>query len=120
MDVVAVEAAAQRAVAAIRAGEGPHLLECRTYRFRAHSMFDPQLYRDKAEVERWKEKGPLKRFLGWLEENAMLHPDDLPGVEREVAAEIEAAVAFAEAGSWEPEADLTRHVYAEAAAEAGT
>jgi pyruvate dehydrogenase E1 component alpha subunit len=113
MDVVAVEAAAGRAVAAIRAGAGPRFLECRTYRFRAHSMFDAQLYRDKAEVERWKAKGPLKRFVAWLEENAMLHPDDLPGLEREVAAEIEAAVAFAEAGSWEPVGDLARHVYAE-------
>ena len=54
MDVIAVEAAARRAVAAIRDGGGPYFLECRTYRFRAHSMFDPQLYRTKAEIEEWK------------------------------------------------------------------
>ncbi len=59
MDVLAAAAAARRAVEAIRAGGGPHFLECRTYRFRAHSMYDPELYRDKAEVEHWKERDPL-------------------------------------------------------------
>lgn len=48
MDVIAVEAATQRLAAQVRSGGGPALLECRTYRFRAHSMFDAQLYRDKA------------------------------------------------------------------------
>ncbi len=111
MDVVATEAAARRAVAAIRASEGPQFLECRTYRFRAHSMFDAQLYRDKAEVEAWKQKGPVKRFLDWTEENSLLHQDDLATIEAEVAAEVEEAVAFAEAGTWEPVSELTRDVY---------
>jgi len=119
MDVVAVEAAAQRAVAAIRAGEGPQFLECRTYRFRAHSMFDAQLYRDKTEVEQWKEKGPLRRFIDWMTENELLHDDDLAQIESEVAAEVSEAVAFAEAGLWEPISCLTRGVYAEAAAGTG-
>ena len=59
MDVLAVEEAARRAVDAVAAGAGPHFLELRTYRFRAHSMFDPELYRDKAEVERWMERDPI-------------------------------------------------------------
>lgn len=111
MDVVAVEAAASRAAAAIRAGAGPQFLECRTYRFRAHSMFDPQLYRSKEEVEAWKKKGPIVRYEAWLRETGTLHDADLQAIEREIAGEVDAAVAFAEAGTWEPIASLTRDVY---------
>ena len=114
MDVVAVEAATRKAVAAIRAGEGPQFLECRTYRFRAHSAFDPELYRSKAEVEQWKHHDPIERFAGWLRETGILHPSDFEAIEKEIAAEIEAAVAFAEAGTWEPVERLTQNVYAEA------
>jgi TPP-dependent pyruvate/acetoin dehydrogenase alpha subunit len=110
MDVVAVEAAARRAVESVRAGNGPHFLECRTYRFRAHSMFDAQLYRPKDEIETWKRKGPIVRFQGWLEEAGLLHPDELEAIEAQVAAEVDAAVAFAEAGSLEPVEELERFV----------
>jgi pyruvate dehydrogenase E1 component alpha subunit len=110
MDVVAVEAAARRAVEAIRAGNGPYFLECRTYRFRAHSMFDAQAYRPKEEIEAWKRKGPIVRFQGWLTDNALLHADELERIEAEVAAEVDAAVAFAEAGSLEPVEELERFV----------
>ncbi len=58
MDVLAVEDAARRAVEEIRAGAGPHFLELRTYRFRAHSMYDPDRYRDKAEIESWRAARP--------------------------------------------------------------
>ena len=116
MDVVAVEAAARHAIQAIHESGKPQFLECRTYRFRAHSMFDAQLYRDKAEVEEWRKKGPIVRFQGWLEQNGMIHPDDLQRINGEVEAEITDAVAFAEAGSWEPVEDLTRYTYAEKAA----
>ncbi len=101
MNVVDVEAAARRAVHAIRAGEGPHFLECRTYRFRAHSMFDPQLYRSKDEVAAWEEKGPVIRFRDWMMASGMAHEADLERIEEEVAAEIAAAVTFAEASDWE-------------------
>jgi pyruvate dehydrogenase E1 component alpha subunit len=110
MDVVAMEAAAFRAVSHIRSGAGPYFLECRTYRFRAHSMFDAQLYRDKAEIEAWMQRGPIVRFRAWLEETGVLHPADLERIEADVAAEVEEAVRFAEAGTWEPVADLARHV----------
>jgi len=115
MDVVAVEAAARRAVEAIRAGQGPQFLECRTYRFRAHSMFDAELYRDKAEVEEWKKHGPILRFGTWLRETNILHEADVQAIEAEAAAEVDASVAFAEAGTWEPVEDLAKDVYAEAA-----
>ena len=113
MDVVAVEAAARRAVHAVRESRKPYFLECRTYRLRAHSMFDAQLYREKAEVEAWRHKEPITRFQGWLQANHMIHPEDVSGIEAGVDAEIAEAVAFAEAGAWEPVAQLTRFVYAE-------
>ena len=110
MDVVAVRDAASRAVDAVRNGGGPHFLELRTYRFRAHSMYDPELYRDKAEVAHWKERDPD------------------PGVHRAGRAstrprstrskptpksEIDDAVEFAEQGTDEPVEDLTRFVTSE-------
>ena len=110
MDVVAVEAATRTAVDRMRAGAGPQFLECKTYRFRAHSMFDAQLYRDKAEVERWKERDPIKRFGEWTVACGLLHESDVRALEKEAAAEVEAAVAFAEQGAWEPVADLGRYV----------
>jgi len=113
MDVLAVEAAAKDAVAAVHAGAGPYLLECRTYRFRAHSMFDPELYREKAEVEAWKQRCPIVTLTQRLAEQGLLNDTDLEELERQVAAEVEAAVAFAEVGTWEPVEDLTRFVYSE-------
>lgn len=113
MDVVAVEAAAREAVTDISGGAGPVFLECRTYRFRAHSMFDAQLYRNKEEIEQWREKGPVVRFTHWLRESGNLNDVDLERIEADIAAEIDSAVAFAEAGSWEPVAELTRGVYAD-------
>ena len=117
MDVLAVEAAAARAAAAVRAGAGPCLLELRTYRFRAHSMFDPELYRDKAEVEEWKKRGPVVAFIASLKELGLATEGDLADIEARVAAEVDDAVAYAEAGSWEPVEDLLRDVYTEPAAQ---
>ena len=113
MDVVAVEVAARRAVAAIRENGRPRFLECRTYRFRAHSMYDPQLYRAKEEVEEWKGRGPILRFQKWALEAGELHENDVREIEAEVAREVSGAVAFAEAATWEPAEDLMRDVGAE-------
>ena len=110
MDVIAMEGAARRALDFIRKSGRPSFLECRTYRFRAHSMFDAQLYRDKAEVEAWRKDGPIERFQRWLEDNGLIRNDDLARIEGEVAAEIAAAVDFAEGGALEPLANLQRHV----------
>jgi pyruvate dehydrogenase E1 component alpha subunit len=115
MDVVAVEAAGRRAIHAVREGRKPYFLECHTYRLRAHSMFDAQLYREKAEVEAWRYKEPIVRFQGWLEANHMIHSEDVLRIEAEIDAEIAEAVAFAEAGTWEPIGQLTRFTYAECA-----
>ena len=112
MDVVAVEAATRKAVAAIRSGAGPYLLECRTYRFRAHSMFDPQLYRDKAEVEEWKKRDPIERLASWMRQGGTLHEADLAAIETAVAKEIDRSIEVSESGKWEPLETLTADVYA--------
>ena len=114
MDVVAVEVAARKAVQRIRETGAPVFLECKTYRFRAHSMFDAQLYRDKAEIEEWRKKGPIVRFQSWLLDNKLIHREDVDAIEARVASEIDEAVAFAEAGTWEPVEHLTTHVLGEA------
>jgi TPP-dependent pyruvate/acetoin dehydrogenase alpha subunit len=113
MDVLAVEDAARKAIESVRSGGGPHFLEMRTFRFRAHSMFDPELYRSKEEVEVWKERDPIELFTRRLITDGGLTEDDLATMESDVAEEIEAAVAFAEAGTWEPVEELTRFVYSE-------
>jgi pyruvate dehydrogenase E1 component alpha subunit len=113
MDVLAVEDAARKAIESVRSGGGPHFLELRTFRFRAHSMFDPELYRSKEEVEVWKERDPIELFKRRLITDGGLTEDDLADMESDVAEEIEAAVAFAEAGTWEPVEELTRFVYSE-------
>ena len=117
MDVLAVEAAARRAALAVRSGAGPLFLELRTYRFRAHSAFDPELYRDKQEVDAWKQRDPITTFLAVMQERGILADRDVAAIEADVAREIEAAVAFAEAGTLEAVADLTRFVYSEPTAE---
>jgi pyruvate dehydrogenase E1 component alpha subunit len=113
MDVRAVQDAARRAVEAVRLGGGPHFLEFRTYRFRAHSMFDPERYRDKAEVARWQERDPILLLRNSLEAAGDLSADAWEGLQSDVEAEVEAAVEFAERGTLEPVEDLTRFVYSE-------
>ncbi len=111
MNVVDVEAAVTTAAAHIRSTGQPYFLECQTYRFRGHSSFDGQLYRDKAEVARWEAHGPVKRLLEWLRDNNHFEDHELEALERAVDKEIDDAVAFAEGGAWEPVEALCRDVY---------
>jgi pyruvate dehydrogenase E1 component alpha subunit len=120
MDVLAVEAAVRDAVAHVRAGSGPMLLEARTYRFRAHSMYDAELYRTKEEVEGWKQRDPIAALTARLREESLVADSDVNDLEREVAAEVAGAVAFAEAGSWEPVEDLLKDLYTPAQMKAQT
>ena len=112
MDVVGVHEAAKRASAHVRAGIGPIFVEFQTYRFRAHSMFDPDLYRDKSEVEQWKTRGPIHTFSARLKAQGDLTEAQFLEIDQALAAEVERSVQFAEAGTWEPVEDLTRDVYA--------
>jgi len=111
MDVLAVEAATRKAVDFVRAGQGPYLLEYRTYRFRAHSMYDGELYRTKDEVAQWKQRDPVPLFQQQLRDEGDLTDADLDNMETAIAAEIAEAVSYAEMGPWEPLEDLTKDVY---------
>jgi pyruvate dehydrogenase E1 component alpha subunit len=110
VDPVQVLAAAQRALEHVRSGQGPYFLECRTYRFRAHSMFDTQAYRSRDEVEAWKHRDPIDKFGAWLRDNHQIGTDENAAIEADIAREIATAVAFAEAGTLEPLQDLERFV----------
>jgi len=111
-DIVAVHETAKRAQQHVREGKGPFFVEFQTYRYRAHSMFDPDLYRDKQEIEEWKTRGPLHTFTARLKAEKKLTEEQFLALDAEVAKEVEDAVAFAEAGSWEPVEDLTKDVTA--------
>lgn len=111
MDVVATHEAAKRACAHVRSGAGPMFVEFQTYRFRAHSMFDPELYRDRKEVEEWKKRGPIHSFSARLKAQDQLTEAQFLDLDARVMREVDEAAAFAEAGTWEPVEDLTRDVY---------
>ncbi len=111
MDVVACHEAAQQGADLVRKSGGPCFIEFQTYRFRAHSMFDPELYRDKAEVEEWKQRGPIHTYTARLKEQGLLTEEEFLALDAQAQAEVEAAVEFAEAGTWEDVADLARDVY---------
>jgi pyruvate dehydrogenase E1 component alpha subunit len=111
MDVLAVEEATRQATASVRSGDGPYFLEYRTYRFRAHSMYDPELYRNKDEVAQWKKRDPIVTYEARLRQWGLLTDAEKAQIEAAVDAEIAEAVAFAEAGPWEPVEDLTKDVY---------
>ncbi len=114
MDVLAVEEAAKAAVDAVRREGKPRFLEMMTYRFRAHSMYDSEKYRDKAEVDMWKMSDPITLFSVRLKSKGILDEAKLAEIERGVAAEVADAVAAAEAAPFEPVETLTRDVEAPA------
>ncbi len=109
MDVREVERVVRRAADGVRQTGAPAFVELETYRFRAHSMSDPDLYRTKVEIEDWMERDPIARHTAWLRGRGM--PEvRLAEIEAAVDDEVSAAVEFAEDGDWEPVGDLTRDV----------
>jgi pyruvate dehydrogenase E1 component alpha subunit len=117
MDVLAVEEAAKKATDEIRADGRPHFLECRTYRFRAHSMFDPEFYRAKNEVEEWKNRGPIITLTKRLKSEGVITEEDFQAADAETIAQVAEAIAFAEAGTWEPVEELMKFVHTERSAQ---
>jgi len=112
MRVLDVAKAAKAAVAEIKKGNGPFFLECLAYRFRGHSMFDAELYRDKKEVDEWKKKDPITLFTNELKKMKALEELDLQEIEEEVSSIIDEAVLFAQNGTLEPIEDLKKFIYA--------
>jgi TPP-dependent pyruvate/acetoin dehydrogenase alpha subunit len=111
MDVYAVESATARAAESVRRGEGPYFLELRTYRYRAHSMADPELYRPKEEVAQWKKRDPIATFVERLKGEGLLTDVELEAIEKSAWNDVEWSVDEAERGAWEPVEDLERDVY---------
>ena len=113
MDVLAVRDAAQRAVARARAGEGPTLLECMTYRFRGHSLADPDELRDPEEKAFWAARDPIKGFQATMQARGLLSAEEMEAIDKEIDAEVRDAVEFA-LDAPEPDAsELTRYIWAE-------
>jgi pyruvate dehydrogenase E1 component alpha subunit len=112
MDVAEVTRATQRALASIRSGGGPMFIEFQTYRFRAHSMFDPDLYREREEIELWKQRDPIVTFSARLVDAGIASDDDIASMWDAARDETEQAVAEAEAGPLEPVDQLETNVVA--------
>jgi pyruvate dehydrogenase E1 component alpha subunit len=118
MDLLAVRDAMASAVQHVRNGSGPYLLEARTYRFQAHSMYDAELYRDKEEVSQWRQRDPINLLIDRLKQQSWWQKDLTSSLESRITQEVNEAVAYAEAGPWEPIATLEENVYTPAAAPA--
>jgi pyruvate dehydrogenase E1 component alpha subunit len=113
MDVLAVRAVAEAAVARARAGEGPTLIEALTYRFRGHSLADPDEMRSKAEKEFWFARDPIKKLAAYLIEQNLVDQEELKAVERKIQEVIDDAVKFAESSPEPDPSELYRFVFAE-------
>ncbi|WP_258360779.1 thiamine pyrophosphate-dependent dehydrogenase E1 component subunit alpha [Moorella sulfitireducens] len=111
-DVLAVYEAMQEAIARARAGEGPTLIEGKTYRWRGHHEKDPALYRDPAEVEAWKQKCPIKRFELFLQAERIISPEEQASIQDEVRQEVQEAIDFALNSPFPQPEELYRGVYA--------
>ena len=116
-DPVAVFEAAEEAVARARAGKGPTLIECKTYRQRGHFEGDPATYKPKEEQAAWMAKDPMPRFEKYLEENGVMTAEEIKAVKDGVAKQIEEAIAFADAQPYAPEESAVVDVYSDINAE---
>jgi len=111
-DVLAVYETTQKAVERARKGEGPTLIECKTYRHKGHSRVDPAKYRPKEEVEEWLAKDPIKRFKEKLLQTNTLTESEIQQIEKEVSAEIEEATKFAVESPYPASEEALEDVYA--------
>ena len=112
MNVIEMQKRTEAALALIRRGEGPHFMEAITYRFRGHSMADPELYRDKSEVEHWRQNDPIKTYSESLLGNGIFSQDEIDAVWRQVEDEVAEAARFADESPFPDVATLMDHMYA--------
>jgi len=113
MDVIAVKEMVTERLADIRGGSGPQFLEVCTYRFRGHSMGDPERYRSKSEVKKFIEKGPIDKFRKYLFKEKIATEDELDKIGAQVANEIEESVKFAQESPEPADEALFEHIYVE-------
>ncbi len=115
MDVMAVHETAKRMIEEIRGGSGPQFLEAHTYRYRGHSMGDPERYRKQDEVHRWQEEDPIGIYHKFLVDKGIASDEELNGLDDQAVKEIDDAVAFGEASPNPAPEDLYKNVYADEA-----
>jgi pyruvate dehydrogenase E1 component alpha subunit len=113
MDVLAVREAAKTAVERARAGEGPTLLECLTYRYRGHSVADPDELRDPVEKKVWRDRDPIKRFEAYLLEQDLASEAELKAIRSKITSVVEDSLTFAEESPEPNPADLYKYIFAE-------
>ncbi|WP_013321798.1 pyruvate dehydrogenase (acetyl-transferring) E1 component subunit alpha [Gloeothece verrucosa] len=113
MDVLAVRTVAKEAIARARAGEGPTLIEALTYRFRGHSLADPDELRSSDEKQFWSARDPISRLGSYLLEHDLASQEDLTQIEKKVQGIIEEAVTFAEQSKEPDPSELRRYIFAE-------
>lgn len=111
MNVEAIHEAVAEAAARARRGDGPTLLEFRTYRFKGHSMSDPQKYRSKEEVEEYKQRDPIEQVLSTIRENELLSEVEIEAINKKVKTQVDDAVKFAEESPWPDGMDAFKDVY---------
>ncbi len=110
-DVMAVYEVAREAVNRARQGQGPTLVECKTWRWRGHFEGDPSVYKDPVEQEAWMEKEPVRRYRTFLEENEVMTADEMDAVDKRIDDEIDAAVAYAQESPLPQPEDVVKDVY---------
>lgn len=113
MDVLAVKEATEKAVERARDGDGPSFIEAVTYRYRGHSMSDPDDYRTKREEKIWKERDPIVRLAKQLRDQAIISPDDLKDLQAEINATVDESVRFADSSPWPELEQLMKDIYVE-------
>jgi pyruvate dehydrogenase E1 component alpha subunit len=111
MNIFDVMEKTQVALEFVKREQKPYFLEFKTYRFRPHSMFDPELYRKKEEVQEWKERCPVEFLKKHLIAHDSLAMDVFNKIEREVEQEMQEAISFAENGTLEPVENLEKNIY---------
>ena len=112
MDVLAVYEAAGEAIARARQGDGPTLLECKTYRFHGHNLGDPQQYRSRDEIADWADaRDPIKRIAAHLKEEGILTDEQEQAIQQQVADDVQAAVRFAEESPYPTPDELYKDIY---------
>ena len=113
MDVLAVRGAAERALKRARAGDGPTLIECLTYRFRGHSLADPDELRSEKEKEFWAKRDPIKKLKNDLTSSGLVSDEELKNIEKEIDLEVNDAVEFALNAPEPDPSELTKYIWAE-------
>jgi len=113
MNIMAVYEASLNAIEHVRSGEGPYLMEIMTYRFRGHSMGDPERYREQAEIKKWQEQDPIGIYHAYLLEKKIAGKDELDDLEKRAEMDVDAAVIFGNSSPEPAPEELFKDIYAD-------